>query len=109
MEKIMMIKVTLFYPNEPGKKFDMDYYCNKHMPLTHQRLDPMGLMRSEVEKGVSDTDPNAPPRFLAVGSFYFDSVEQVHEAYRTHGRELLGDIKNYTDIQPQFLISEVVA
>jgi uncharacterized protein (TIGR02118 family) len=43
-----------------------------------------------------------------VGSLYFDTVEHVHEAFKTHGREIMGDIKNYTDIQPQFLISEVV-
>jgi uncharacterized protein (TIGR02118 family) len=103
-----MIKVTVFYPNEPGKKFDMEYYRNKHFPLAHRLLDSAGLMRSEIEKGVSDTDPNAPPRFVAVGSLYFDTVEHVHQAFKTHGREIMGDIKNYTDIQPQFLISEVV-
>ena len=26
-----MIKVTVFYPNEEGKKFDMEYYCNNRM------------------------------------------------------------------------------
>jgi uncharacterized protein (TIGR02118 family) len=103
-----MIKVTVFYPTEPGKKFDMDYCQNKHYPLVHRLLDSEGLMRTEIEKGISDTDPNAPPRFVAVGSLYFDTVEHVHEAFKTHGREIMGDIKNYTDIQPQFLISEVV-
>ena len=103
-----MIKVSVFYPNEPGKKFDMDYCQNKHFPLVHQRLDSEGLVRTEIERGVSDTDPNAPPRFVAVASLYFDTVEHVHEAFKAHGRELMGDMKNYTDIQPQFLISEVL-
>jgi len=26
----------------------------------------------------------------------------------THGREIMGDVPNYTDIQPQFQISEIV-
>src|SRR5690349_22823221 len=28
-----MIKVTILYPNSDGKKFNMDYYSNKHMPM----------------------------------------------------------------------------
>ncbi len=103
-----MIKVSVYYPNEEGKNFDIDYYVNTHMALVRERLDSFGLDRIEVEKGVSDADPNAPPRFVAVGVLYFDTVDNVHEGFKTHGRELLGDVANFTDIQPQFLIGEVV-
>lgn len=104
-----MIKVSVYFPNESGKKFDLDYYVNTHFPLVHRLLDSGGLVRSEVEKGISDTDPNAPPRYVAVGALYFDNVEHVHEAFKTHGREIMGDVPNYTDIQPQFLIGEVLS
>lgn len=103
-----MIKVSVLYPNEEGKKFDLDYYTGTHIPMVHQRLDSAGLIRTEVEKGISDTDPNAPPKFIAIGVLYFEKLEQVHEGFKTHGREIMGDIKNYTDIQPVFQISEVV-
>ena len=103
-----MIKVTVLYPNEEGKNFDLDYYAGTHMPLVQERLESFGLVRREVEKGISDTDPNAPPRFVAIGSLYFETVDGVHEGFKTHGRELIGDVKNFTDIQPQFQISEVV-
>ena len=100
--------MSVYYPNESGKKFDMDYYANKHFGLVHRLLDSGGLIRTEVEKGISDTDPSAAPRFVAVGALYFEAVEQIHAAFMTHGKEIMGDIPNYTDIQPQFLISEVV-
>ena len=103
-----MIKVSVFYPNEEGKKFDMDYYSGKHMPLVQSRLDSMGLLRIEVERGVSSADPNAPAPFVAIGVMYFNTVEEVHEGFKTHGREIMGDIPNYTDIAPQFQISEIV-
>ncbi len=103
-----MIKVSVFYPNEEGKKFDMDYYSGKHMPLVQSRLDSMGLLRIEVERGVSSADPNAPAPFVAIGVLYFNTVEEVHEGFKTHGREIMGDIPNYTDIAPQFQISEIV-
>jgi uncharacterized protein (TIGR02118 family) len=103
-----MIKVSIYFPKEEGKKFDIEYFANKHMALVHQKLDSQGLARTEVERGVSDADPSAPPRFVAAGALYFDNVEHVHEGFKAHGREIMGDIANFTDIKPQFLISEIV-
>lgn len=103
-----MIKVTVMYPNEDGKKFDMDYYGNNHLPMVQRLLGSGGLVRTEWEKGISDTDPNAPPMYVAVGHLYFNALEDVHAAFTTHGREIMGDIPNYTDIKPLFQISELV-
>ena len=103
-----MIKVTVMYPNEEGKNFDMDYYVNKHIPMVVDLLTPGGLIRGEVEKGISGTDPNSPPMYVAVGCLYFSAVEEVHAAFSTHGRAIMGDIPNYTDIKPRFLIGETV-
>ena len=103
-----MIKVSVLYPNEEDKKFDMDYYTGKHIPLVHSRMDSMGLLRTEVEKGISSADPSSPAPFVAIGVLYFNTVEEVHEVFKTHGREVMGDIPNYTDISPQIQISEVV-
>ncbi|MCH7621512.1 MAG: EthD family reductase [Chloroflexi bacterium] len=103
-----MIKVSVLYANEEGKKFDMDYFSGKHMPLVQSRLNSMGLLRIEVERGVSSADPNAPAPFVAIGVLYFNTAEEVHEGFKTHGREIMGDIPNYTDISPQIQISEIV-
>ena len=102
-----MIKVSLLYPAEEGKKFDMDYYANKHMPLVHERLDFVGLIRSEIESGISSADPSAPAPFVAIGTLYFNTTDEVHEGFKTHGRELMGDLPNFTDIAPQVQISEI--
>ena len=103
-----MIKVSVLYPNEEGKKFDMDYNTGKHMSLVHSRLDSMGLLRAEVERGLSSADPSAPAPFVAINVLYFNTVEEVHEAFKTHGREIMGDVANYTDTSPQIQISEIV-
>ena len=104
-----MIKVSVYYPNEEGKKFNMDYYSGKHIPLVEERCGAFGLVRSEIEKGISDTDPTAPPRFVAIGVLYFETLDGVHQSFMTHGKEIMGDVPNYTDIQPQFQISEIVS
>ena len=103
-----MIKVSVLYPNEEGKKFDIDYNTGKHMSLVHSRLDSMGLLRAEVERGLSSADPSAPAPFVAINVLYFKTVEEVHEAFKTHGREIMGDVANYTDTSPQIQISEIV-
>ena len=59
-----MIKVTVFYENEEGKSFDFDYYCNTHMPMVQERLTTFGMRYYNVEKGISDADPSAPPPFI---------------------------------------------
>ena len=47
-----MIRVTVMYPNETGKKFDMDYYLTKHRPMVHEKLDSVGLVKTEIDKGI---------------------------------------------------------
>lgn len=103
-----MIKVTILYPNEEGKKFDLDYFLNSHMPMVHRLLDPMGMKKGEVEKGVSAPDPSQPAPFVVVAHLIFDTAEQVHTAFAAHGREIMGDAKNYTEIASTVQISEVL-
>ena len=103
-----MIKVTVLYPNEESKKFDHGYFSTTHLALVQKLLAPMGMVKNEQEKGVSGTDPNEPAPFIAVGHLYFNTTEEVHEAFKTHGGEIMGDIANYTDIKPTFQISETL-
>ena len=103
-----MIKVTVMYPNDSDKKFDLDYFQNKHIPMIQGLLASGGLVRAELEKGISGADPNSPPTYVVVGNLYFNTVEEVHAAFRPHGRAIMGDIPNYTDIQPVFQIGEVI-
>ena len=39
---------------------------------------------------------------------FADSVEAFQKAFGPHTSEIMGDIKNYTDIAPVMQISEVV-
>ena len=63
-----MIKLSIFYPNEEGKKFDKDYYLNTHMPLTMQ-LQGDAVKNIEVEFGFSGGTPGRKPPFIAICNF----------------------------------------
>jgi uncharacterized protein (TIGR02118 family) len=69
-----MIKVSVLYPNEEGKKFDMDYYCNSHIPMVQEKLGA-ALKGGAVEQGLSGAEPGSPATYVAMGHLLFDSVE----------------------------------
>jgi uncharacterized protein (TIGR02118 family) len=103
-----MIRVSVMYPNGEGKKFDHAYYANQHMSLVHKRLDSLGLIRTEVDKGVAGGAPGAPAPYAAIGHVYFNSIADFQAAMKPHGKELFDDVPNFTNITPQVQISEII-
>ncbi len=101
-----MIKVSVFYPAGENAKFDMDYYCKRHMPLV-QRTVGAACKSMAVEQGLAGGAPGAPPTYAAMGHLYFESLAAFEAAFLPHAQELLADVPNYTNIQPVIQISEV--
>jgi len=104
-----MIRISVLYANEPGKKFDHDYYKNRHMRLVGERLKDAGLIRYEVDKGVAGGAPGSPAPFVGACHLYFNSLSDFQKGMGAHGKELMADVPNHTNITPQIQISEVVA
>ena len=101
-----MIKLSVFYKNEEGKKFDMDYYLNSHIPMIQEKLGE-ALKGGAVEQGLGGAEPGSPATYVAMGYLLFDSVEAFQSAFGPHAEAIMADIPNYTDIQPTIQISEV--
>ena len=102
-----MVKIAIMYPNDEGKTFDMDYYANKHMPMV-AGLFGEPLRKLEIDKGMGGRTPDEPMPYLAVGYFYFDTLEAYQAAFGPNAEKILSDIPNYTNIQPVVQISEVI-
>jgi len=100
-----MIKVSVFYPNGEGSKFDIQYYCKVHIPMV-QKLLGTAVKGVSVEYGLGGLLPGSPPAFLALGHLVFDSLETFHAAWAPHAVQIVGDVPNYTNIQPMIQISE---
>ena len=105
--KIGMIKVTILYPNGDGKKFDMDYYSNKHMPMIASLLGD-SLKMFAIDKGIAGRNPTDPIPYLAIGYLYFDNLSSYRNSFRPNAEKIRNDIPNYTNIQPVVQISEVI-
>jgi uncharacterized protein (TIGR02118 family) len=97
-----MIRVTVAYPQQPGKRFDFDYYLKTHIPLV-QRLLGSAIRRVEVFKGAGSDAAN-----VCVAALFFDSKDAFEKAFNPVAKEVMGDVPNYTDIEPAVHIEEQV-
>ena len=101
------IKVSVVYPNSEGKKFDMDYYCNKHVPMVGALLGK-ALKGATVEKGIGGGAPGSSAPYTGMGNMYFNSVEEFENAFGPNADKIMGDLPNFTDIEPIIQVSEVM-
>jgi|SRR3989304_5735454 len=102
-----MIKVSVLYPNAESKTFDMDYYCNKHVPMVAGLLGE-SVKGASVEKGIGGSDPGSPAPYAAMGNLYFDTLQEFENSFGPNADKIMSDIPNYTNIEPIILISEVM-
>ena len=102
-----MIKVSVMYPNKPGARFNHEYYRDKHMPLLKARMGD-ACKYYTVDKGLAGGTPDAPATYVGMCHIFCDSVEAFQAGFGPHVQEIMGDIKNYTDLTPIIQISEVV-
>jgi len=102
-----MIKVSVMYPNEPGTRFDVDYYKTTHMALVKRLLEPAGLQGVGVDRGLSGVGPDDPPPYHCIGHLFFETADAYRQAMQQHGPALRDDIPNFTDATPVRMISEV--
>ena len=101
-----MIKVSALYPNQPGKIFDIDYYCDQHVPMILELLGD-AVKGAAIEYGLRGVEPGSPPTYIAMGHLYFNSIEEYQNSFGLHSDKILADVPNYTDIKPIVQISEV--
>jgi uncharacterized protein (TIGR02118 family) len=99
-----MIRVSVLYPNKGGK-FNFDYYVKTHIPLAKKLLTPYGLIKTEVDRGVAGGPPNP---YIAIGHLIFGTLEGMQKGIGAHDPELAADLVNFSDIKPEFQISEII-
>lgn len=102
-----MIQISVMYPDQADARFDMTYYTEIHLPLV-QRLTGAACRKVAAQRGVAGGQPGSRPTYVAMGHLYFDSVQDFEQAFGPHAKEILGDLPNFTNLQPTIQISDVV-
>ncbi|MGA7293203.1 MAG: EthD family reductase [Terriglobales bacterium] len=101
-----MVKVSVFYPNREGTKFDMTYYLDQHITMV-RRLLGSALKGVSVEHGISGEAPGSPAPYVTTCHLLFDSVQSFQASFAPYAQEIMQDIPKYTNSEPLIQIGEV--
>ena len=102
-----MIKLSVLYPHGEGSTFDMDYYREKHIPMVAGLLGD-ACKAASVESGLTGLEPDTPAPYMTCGHLYFDSMSDLQKSVSANLDRMVGDIPNFTNIQPVVQIGEVM-
>ena len=102
-----MTKVSVLYPSGEGKTFDLDYYCNKHLPMVGGLLGD-AVQAKTVEKGLAGVAPGSTAPFEVMSNLYFSSVEDFQNSFGPNAEKIMADVPNFTNIEPVIQVGEVV-
>jgi uncharacterized protein (TIGR02118 family) len=101
-----MYCISIAYPKKDGGTFDFDYYARKHIPMVTGLLGA-NADRAEVRKGVASPDGSAAS-FVCLANIWIKSVAEFQATLGKHGKEIMGDLPNFTNIQPILQVDEVI-
>ena len=102
-----MIVVSVMYPATADARFDMKYYREKHVPMVGERWRTMGLQDAKILQGVSAADGGAAT-YSVIAMLTFESADALQKAMAQHGKEIVGDIANFTNVTPIIQINDVL-
>jgi uncharacterized protein (TIGR02118 family) len=101
-----MIKLSVLFPYDQGKSFDMRYYYDKHIPLIKQLIG-FRCLTMAVEQGIAGIAPGTTAAYVMMNHFYFRTLNDFHSSFAPHASVIMNDIINFTDTRPVIQISEV--
>lgn len=91
-----MPSLVVSYPKHDGAKFDAAYYRDSHIPLVEKSWDEHGMTGANIMWPADDGQPHA-----AVVVLEFRDADAIDAALGSPATEqVLGDIGNFTDIEP---------
>jgi len=85
----------------------MDYYSTKHVALLGGLLGD-AIKSATIESGLGGAAPGSPAPFAAVGNLYFENLEAFQNSFGPNAEKIMGDLPNFTNIEPVMQIAEVV-
>jgi uncharacterized protein (TIGR02118 family) len=103
-----MFRVVILYPKSSSSYFDMDYYLSKHIPLVRDIFQHSSLGKVEIDTGIANAFPDQPVPYESISYFHFEKIEDFQQRMMVRGGEIVGDMHNYTNVQPIIQIDQIV-
>ncbi|WP_422047983.1 EthD family reductase [Shimia sp.] len=102
----MAVSLQVLYPVGEGTTFDHAYYASTHMDLVGEHMGPH-MVSAQASKGLAG-GPNVPSPFHAIATILFEDQAAMDAAMGAAG-PVMADIPNFTNVQPQIMIGEVMS
>lgn len=102
-----MYKITIFYPVKENDWFDMEYYVEKHVPLSKSIFGD-SLKGLAIEEAYNHEQDAQNRSYKVIGHLFFERIEEFYEKFLPKKRILEEDAKNYTSVNALIQISKVV-
>ena len=102
-----MIKLTVMYPNSEDLKFDKEYYTTQHSQLLSDLLGD-AVIASDINMGISGASSEQSAPYIVIANLTFESQETFQNSFGANAENILADLPNFTNVQPQVQISEIV-
>jgi uncharacterized protein (TIGR02118 family) len=102
-----MFRVVILYPKSSDTRFDLDYYQKHHIPLVREIFKGSSLVKIEVDEGLANAFPDQSVPFVSISYFHFENIEDFQLRMAQRGGEIIGDMPNYTNVQPMIQIDRV--
>lgn len=103
-----MISIIMLYPKTTDSTFNWDYFISTHIKRIHEIFDPFGLVRVQLHSGMGSALPGQPPPYACLCEFNFETLEGFQKGFMAEGAWIMGDIHNYTNVQPLVQISSLI-
>jgi uncharacterized protein (TIGR02118 family) len=101
----MSVSLQVIYPIGEDSNFDHDYYAETHMALVAEHMGPH-ISQTLVTKRKAG-GPKMPPAFHAIATMVFADADAMKAAMAAAG-PVMADIANFTNVEPQILIGDVL-
>ena len=102
-----MITVNVLYKHSDSLKFNMKYYLDSHIPLLRKLLGSV-LKGVLVQQGTGSGAPGNPPEFAVITVLTFESMDVFMKAFMPHAPAIMGDLANFTNVEPTVQYNDVV-
>ena len=73
-----------------------------------QKLLGNAIVGATIEKGLGGAAPGEIAPYEAIGNLYFESMESFQNSFGPNAPAIMGDLPNFTDIEPIVQIAEVI-
>ena len=104
----MIVVHAMYERKSTDERFDFDYLVATRIPFVRRTLQPYGLVDITVHRGISGAGGAGAAKYACIITLRFETLEDLRNAFAREGERMNAGIREFTEIEPIVVVSEVV-